>query len=728
MNVRLPRALLSIAAVAMLATGLGVQGAAARPLPQTSHVGRIVTLITGERVVLGTATNGTATAEIVRAADHGPAAQLKTIRIAGDTYAIPASAEPYLGRYLDVGLFDVTALTSAGFGERIPLRITFEPGSPPSLPGVTITSSGAGSATGFVTRASARVFGAALADQAVFDSASGWPATSAVFGSVTGIALDLPVAPVVIPQYPQTTVIIKGISNTGRPMRFAFGLLMNMDNGQKFTGFVFMVRGEARASVPLGTYTALFDELEFSSDGSATIREMVVNDIAVTGSQPAITIDGRQATTIPSVSTPKTTIAQALSTDLVIDDASGHFGLSWGWEIGFPGARMRFMPAAPPTVGKMHLDTRWTSIDPSTPGGRYLFDASFTDPGIPADQARHLPAVSEASVVRNIFASDRLLASGGAGRFVFLPHEFFASAVLWPTPMPLDRTEYVYAPPRSSMQGVVLANDFAPDPGIVEGGVTKLVAGTARVEQWFRNPYVLSVPEPLPGARFVSCLACTTAHAMTFALALNDDDPTHDAWVFGSPNGKPVATFDVYRDGALLLHERDSLGDSFHIPTGNATYRVVSNVTRRWTGAILSTATETDVTFRSGQGVPAPSSFYCYTGSTCTVMPVLTAHVDLHATSVGTLPFGTSTLDIVTGHIHGAAELPIASVAAAWRRTGSSTWHEMPITTVGPNLASASFKAMPWMDQRRFDVRVTVTDAKGGVLVQTTDSAFLVSP
>jgi hypothetical protein len=34
---------------------------------------------------------------------------------------------------------------------------------------------------------------------------------------------------------------------------------------------------------------------------------------------------------------------------------------------------------------------------------------------------------------------------------------------------------------------------------------------------------------------------------------------------------------------------------------------------------------------------------------------------------------------------------------------------------------------MAWMDQRRFDLRVTVTDSKGGVLVQTTDSAFLVT-
>ena len=727
MSAGLVRRLLPAAAAVVLIAGIGIPTATARAIPDTSRVARIATLVTGERVVLGTAPDGTPTAELIRAAHSGPAAQLRTVQMRGDTYVIPASAEPYLGRYLDVGLFDASVLSAAGFGERIPIRLTFEPGTRPALPGVTITSKRAGHATGYLTRTSARVFGAALANQAIDDSLAGWPATSAMFGSVTGMSLDAPSAPAVIPHFPQTTLILDGISNTGGPLRFAFGVLMNMDDGRKFAGFVFMVRGEARASVPLGTYTALFDSLDFSSDGSATIREIVVNDIAVTGTQPPVTIDARAATAVPSVTTPMSTVPLGLTTELDFSDEARHFQLGWGWDVGFPGIRFRLTPVAPPAVGTLHMQTRWTSIDPSTPGGRYLFDASFVEPGIPADQARTLGPVSEAAEIRNSFASDRLLAEGGAGRFVFMPHTSFASADIWNTPMPLDRTEYVYAPTRSEMQQIVLANAFAPDPGIVEGQVGPVVPGSTRSEQWLRNPYMLSVPEAAPDARFFPCLACASRRSLFFVFGLNDDDPTHDAWVFGSPNGKPVATFDVYRDGVLLRHARDSLGGRVAIPTGPATYRVVGTVTRRWTGSFLSTSTETDVTFRSAQGVPAPASLFCLTGPSCTVMPVLTAQVDLHASSVGTLPIGTATFDIATGHIAGAAQLPISSVDVAWRRTGSTTWHEMPVTTVGPNEAHTSFKAMAWMDQRRFDLRVTVTDSKGGVLVQTTNSAFLVT-
>ncbi len=727
MRARLVRRLLPAVAAVVLVAGLGVPTATARAIPNTSRVARIATLVTGERVVLGTAADGTPTTELIRAASDGPAAQLTTVQMRGDTYVIPASAQPYLGRYLDVGLFDVSVLTAAGLGARIPVRLTFEPGTQPALPGVTITSTGAASATGYLTRTSSRVFGAALANQAIDDSLAGWPATSAVFGSVTSLSLDVPIAPAVIPHFPQTTLILDGISNTGGPLRFGFGVLMNMDDGQKFAGFVFMVRGQARASVPLGTYTALFDELDFSSDGSATIREIVVNDIAVTGTQPPVTIDARAATAVPSVSTPMSTVPLGLSTELDFGDEAHHFQLGWGWSVGFPGARFRLTPAAPPAVGKLHMQTRWTSIDPSTPGGRYLFDANFVEPGISADQARRLGPVSEAAEIHNSFASDRLLAEGGAGRFVFMPHTSFASADIWNTPMPLDRTEYVYAPIGAEMQQIVLTNAFAPDPGIVEGQVGPVVPGSIRSERWLRNPFLLSVPEAAPDARFFPCLACASARSLFFVFGLNDDDPTHSAWVFGSPNGKPVATFDVYRDGVLLRHERDSFGGRVAIPTGPATYRVVGTVTRRWTGSILSTSTETDVTFRSGQGVPAPPSLFCVTGSSCSVMPVLTARVDLHASAVGTLPIGTATFDIATGHIPGAAQLPIRSVEVAWRRTGTSTWHAMPVTTVGPNQARTSFKAMAWMDQRRFDLRVTVTDSKGGVLVQTTDSAFLVT-
>jgi hypothetical protein len=111
-----------------------------------------------------------------------------------------------------------SSVLAAGLADRVPLHVSFGAGSPPRLPGVTITSTGAGVATGYVTAASAPAFGAALAAQAVRDQAAGWPARSPLFGSVTAIApgVDLPAPGVTTaPRFPQVTLVIRGIGSDG---------------------------------------------------------------------------------------------------------------------------------------------------------------------------------------------------------------------------------------------------------------------------------------------------------------------------------------------------------------------------------------------------------------------------------------------------------------------------------------------------------------------------------
>ena len=121
-------------------------------------------------------------------------------------------------------------------------------------------------ATGYVTPPSARTFGAALASQAVADSQAGWPAKSALFGSVTGIAPASAAASAVVPNYPQVTLIIHATSHTGAPVPFGFGILMNADDAAKYEAGVLILNGEARVSLPLGHYMGLFDEVHVHED------------------------------------------------------------------------------------------------------------------------------------------------------------------------------------------------------------------------------------------------------------------------------------------------------------------------------------------------------------------------------------------------------------------------------------------------------------------------------
>ena len=728
MGHRLPRVAL-VVAVAAASVVAAILPAAARPAMPQTRPATIVTLLTGERVVLGTGANNTPTVQIMRATTSGPASVDKVVRLGADTYVIPASAMAYFGKNLDPSLFDVTALAAAGFGRRIPLVITYEIGTSPSLPGVTITNARKGIAHGFVTPQSSKDFGAALANKAIADSGAGWPSSKTLLGTVTAIAPDMRTPTKVTPRFPMSTLIIDGISKTGGPMRFAFGALVNMDDGRKFAGFVVMYHGEARASVPIGTYAAVFNDLIFSGDGSVTIREDVVTDFAVTGSQGHMTVDSRNATAIPSVTTPMPSVPLGLDTEIDLNDQTHHFFSSFGWSIGLPGATMRFTPQPEPQVGTLRWSVHWNTVDPSTPGGAYDFDATFAARGIPADQSRVLGPVSQAMTVDNTYDSDATFQIGAASRFVFLPKSFGASATYWPIPIPLHRVDYVYAPSGSIVEDIALANAEAFwDPGFVDGPYEPYTAGARSTQTWFRDPYSLNVPAPQADARRFACLACASDTHLVYVNGLNDSDPQHFVEVFGSPNGKPVAQFTVYRNGQVLVDKPDRLGGSFKIPSGPATYRVVNELSRRFTLSPFSTEVTADATFHSWQGVPAPKNVFCYTRDPCSIMPVVTAHLGLDTTTRGTLPVGRHVFDLETGHIRGARTFPITSVVVSIRRAGTTTWKPLTLTSSGTNSYQAHFKALDWMQNRLFDIQVSVTDSKGNALVQTTEDAFVVSP
>jgi hypothetical protein len=723
---RLRAVAVSAIATAMLVVGVApAHGAPAGVGPHPAR--RIVTLITGERVALGTSPTGTPTAEVLRAAPDGPAAQVKIVSMGGHVYAIPASAMAYFGRFLDPSGFDVSALAAAGFGERIPLKITYS-GTLPALPGVHITSKGSGRARGYVTRASAKTFGAAIADQAIADSQAGWPATDALFGSITSIAPAMKVAPVVTPQFPQATLVMRGYTKTGAKMPFGFGTLFNMDDGAKFAGFFFMYRGQARASVPLGTYAAIVDDMKFSTDGSFIVREDVVTDFAVTGTQPAMRIDSALATAEPSLTTPKPAVPQELDFDVSLRDERGRSSFTSGWSLGLPGQSARVTPVATPTVGTVGFDTRWIAVDPSTAGGTYSFDANAVYANIPADLSQVLGPVDQAMAVDNTYYSDGGFAIGGTARFIFLPHTFFAFASFMPQAFPFHRVDYVYAPPKTSIADTAVANFFAWDPGFVDGPYLPFAPGTTDTERWFRNPYTLDVPVVDPSSRFVPCIVCVSDTRMSIGFNVHDGDPRHYVEVFAGPTRAPVAVFKVYRNDSLLVKKDNWLGSTFKIPSGPAKYRVSQTLTRRFTGSSLSTDLRTDVVFNSRWAQPAPKGWYCYPGKPCSILPVPTASIDLHTTTRGTIPVGPASFDLQVGHVTGITGIDIASVAVAIRRTGTPDWLPATMTDLGGGAFRAGVTLKDWMANRDFDVRVTVVDAHNDKLVQTTTRAFLVAP
>lgn len=95
---------------------------------------RGVTLITGDSVRLVRTADGKTVVQKLPAFRSGPGAALQTIRTPKDTYVIPLMARPYLNRFLDPALFDVTKLAAAGAHGKIPIRIAFGGGQVPRCP------------------------------------------------------------------------------------------------------------------------------------------------------------------------------------------------------------------------------------------------------------------------------------------------------------------------------------------------------------------------------------------------------------------------------------------------------------------------------------------------------------------------------------------------------------------------------------------------------------------
>ena len=165
-----------------LAAALASRPAAARPL----------LLINGIRLMSTPAPRGGQAIMLLRSAGDG----LLSLKLGSVREEIPADALPYLGRGLDPSLFSVAALQRAEAGGRLPVRVAFA-GRRPALPGVTITRAGAGSADGYLTGASARTFGAALARQVRRDHARASYGADGLFGGRVriGLAGAAPVAP-----------------------------------------------------------------------------------------------------------------------------------------------------------------------------------------------------------------------------------------------------------------------------------------------------------------------------------------------------------------------------------------------------------------------------------------------------------------------------------------------------------------------------------------------------
>lgn len=688
-----------------------------------------VTLPTGQQVRL----TGRAGHEHVLVAHPGPAGPVRALvtrRLRSHVYAMPAVADPYLGRFLDPNLFDVTRLSAARTGSRrIGVRIAYR-GPTPAVPGVRVTSAASGLARGYLTSSSADTFGRALTAQWRADSRAGWPRRSTLFGStsaagVTRISADVAPPGVVKPAYPMYTLVIKTVGADGKPQPFGSLALLNVDNGNRFAAFVAVENGEARVSVPKGRYGAIAEDLVYNEKaGTGSLRVAIVNQFRVTGAGQTLRLDYRTATARPSVTVPQPTdlVDYSLEWDRV--DAAEVAFFAAVFDVG-PNIALGVTPTAKTTVGTTDifhtfvLAGRTPAVNPDS------YTVATHQRLIPANPHFTFRA-ADFGVLHSAYYGDGSTKRGGILRFPSFAASLFGGGSFDPVTRGARRTEYVAANERVSWTDGALVNyDALDDPGFMDGPTRTIPARHTVNVSWFRGPLAAAIP---PASDFNFCYICRSGNHIEVGLApYTDSDPAHVGELWGAEDGLPVARFRFYRNGKLVSDHDDYLGGDFVVSRRKATYRAVLDVDRRLMEPAQSTQSQTELTFSSAKntGKKLPNNWYC-DGTHCRVLSIVQARVALATDLQGRLPAGRSNVTVTVAAAPPSARSPITGATLAVRFAGWG-WSSVPLTPVGGGRYTGVLNNRKGAGSA-VDVRVTAKDKAGSAFRQTILRAYRVSP
>lgn len=692
------------------------------------------------------------------------------------TFVFPATATPYLGRILDPGLFDVRrAAPAAG---RVGLRVSFS-GAEPKVPGLTVTSRAAGALSGYLTpgrAGSGRAFGEALAAQWRADARAGFPARTSLFGA-TRITLDRPGAPggsrpgTVSPQFPMRTLVVNSVDAQRRPSKAAFVDVIAVDDMRRKAGFTIAVDGQARLSVPVGTYLVVvtsFDDGDPVTGELRSGREQLLVGVRVTEqdrSGKVVVADARKASSRLQVRTPRQ--SRTLSTTFMWGHTdAAHTDMASGGISAAGDTPVYVAAAAPARVGTLSSVADFMTADPTTaaaalapqttgPGGRrpdagaraYRYDAAFGPVrGVLSEQA-YVVRSRDVSTVRADYRADQVPGVDALCRIVVNPGPVLGSCDSATVPVPSRQVEYVRAATGGYRLDVLFTDATADqDPGIVWDAPWPVKAGRTYPVTWRKGPFLPQVPtltDPIVAADRANCEACRTPDTLRLALnAAEDTTPGHQVTVRGRPDGVPVARMRVMVDGTTVFDETDTGVAELPVPTAEVGYRVVFDVDRVPSSARLSTSSRTELTFRSA----APDRNSLPAGWTCTpapadpkpacaVLPLLRADVQLPVDTVGAVPRGRCRVRLTLSHIQGvrptgrpagpaAPEITTGTVEV---RYPGGAWLRLPVHREHGGTFTASLNTQATHPGDVVDLRVHGTDAAGTAITQTITAAFTVA-
>jgi hypothetical protein len=689
------------------------------------------------------------------------------VRIAGQAYAIPDIALPFLGRGLDLSLFDVAALRQITVkGETaLPVRIAYS-GRAPKLPGVTITSESAGVASGYLTAVGAKTFGAALARQFAADHGAGSYGLDGLFAGGTlisaagvtspGSSAGAGARPPAASKFPMHIVTLRGVTTSGAPDTGGIAYVFNSDNnaiyGDPYEEPGTFYHGTARFSLPSGNYWALAFFISTDKKGNPTgFQTVLLPQITVSGNV-TIPVRAASATEELTFAAPHPTELIAAGVQFLMADPHGNedgFGIISG-----SGTPTYFTP----TTRRLEAGTfreyvnAWLqsppAAQPAPDSAPDLYSGEFGNTTGLLGSEHFTLAAGSLATVRAVYASD-VNVTGGLGVSGFTVGELNTVGTLgliMPVPVPTRVNEYL-----QGTQGMLWQDAYFQSYAALGAGQNDIVRaftpGSDQTQDW--NAYPLHTPldsnDPIANASvndyFGTPLSATRAgkYLTVDVTPFTDDVTGHSGTGFAQGIAANIAAisgnyeFDVNgkRAQAGKITPATAFGpfiDQLTVPPAPST--VAFTLRARRVGALfpLSTAVSDTWTWTSA-GTPLtvpPAGWFCADGSQeCAVQPLLTFGYQVAGLALdGTAPAGAQQVTLTVQH-QALTKSPaaITGVTAAFSLDNGATWHPAAVTGAG-GTRTLSLQAPAG---RFVSLKVTAHDAAGGKLSETIAKAFATS-
>ncbi|MEU7787321.1 hypothetical protein [Amycolatopsis sp. NPDC049159] len=672
----------------------------------------VVTLITGDRVAVRSAPDGRSLYDVRPAAAKGMARALVHLRLGDRDYEVPGTALPYLGRGLDLSLFDLQALRAGA-----------------ALP------------------ADPSTFGAALARQFKEDNARGHFGGTGLFAAGKSFALA-GTRPAAQPRSVMRTVSVDANDIGGKPADTGVAFLYNTDDGNLLDpneNLNYFSGGTAKFSAPDGNYSALGLFWTADADGNPTeVRFSAQPEFAVKA-DTTVRVDAARASSKLTWVTPRPALlddtgflfrrAAKTGPALVVDFDAG------------PGVPIAVSPTAVPVrTGALQTYPYSRLVSPPGPGTPYEYVLQKAAVGRIPPQRYVITAQDVAAVDSTYFSEFSSLGlRQRSGMFSF---EDSGGRVSHPIPLPRRQTEYVSAAPDLRWFGgfskYVLPGPFAGWAGGQYESFHAYRGGTSVTEDWNRFPlHPAGGVALLPlddGTAPVRPAATRAGDLLRLSITpFSDNQPGHTGFgLYGEVRDTVTGHYTLTQDGATIA-EGSPVGATEvsaeqAVAAGPSTLGLTIDAGRTGPMYRQSTASHTEWTWRSRhvEGATLPAALYCARGGSgpdraCGVEPLLTLGYAVGGLRPdGSALVGPQSLDLTVGHLQRSTASPVAGATVQYSTDGV-TWQDATVTARGDGLFHADFTAAT--DSFRgadVSLRVTASDTAGARIAETITAAYRV--